>query len=104
MLDDLERLIRRQLPRPTDNELLCLVVEILVPKRKWIERVKELRDFCDPDSIEFAAGGASIFASGTAAHVRGGGSIKGSLSFTICLTPSASMISRLDRLPMPLSM
>ena len=49
MHDDPERLIRTQLSCPTDNEFLCILVEISFAKRKRIERVKELGDIVDPD-------------------------------------------------------
>jgi hypothetical protein len=51
MHNDPEWLIERKLSRPSDDELLYIVVEILfaVRKRKRIQTMKELSDFLDPN-------------------------------------------------------
>jgi hypothetical protein len=47
--DDAQRAITRQFSGPADNELFRLLVEISLAKRKWVQRVKELRDVLDPE-------------------------------------------------------
>ena len=49
MNDDSDRLIDGQFASPTDDEILRLAIEVALPKRKWIERVKELRDLIDAE-------------------------------------------------------
>ena len=42
MHDDLERPVARQLPRPTDDEFLGVLVEIFLAERERVETMKEL--------------------------------------------------------------
>src|SRR5690348_13715287 len=45
----LERAVARQLPRPSDDVFLSFPIEILVTKRVWIKRMKELRNSINAD-------------------------------------------------------
>ena len=49
MHDDSQLAITRQLSGPADNELFRFLVEISLAKRKWVQRVKALRDILDPE-------------------------------------------------------
>ena len=49
MHNDPEWLIGREFSRPSDDELLRIVVEILFPERKRIQAMKELSDFFNPN-------------------------------------------------------
>src|ERR1700737_4223203 len=49
MYNDPEWFIGRELSRPSDDEFLYIVVEILFAERKRIQAMKELGDFFDPN-------------------------------------------------------
>ena len=49
MDDDPDRLIGGQFASPTNDEILRLAIEVALPKRKWIQCVKELRDLVDAE-------------------------------------------------------
>jgi hypothetical protein len=55
MYNDPEWFIGRELSRPSDDEFLYIVVEILFAERKRIQAMKELGDFSIRISIAFAA-------------------------------------------------
>jgi hypothetical protein len=50
MYNDPEWLIGRELPRPSDDEFLYILVEVLFAERKRIQAMKELGDFFDPNT------------------------------------------------------
>src|ERR1700716_2139868 len=50
MYNDPEWLIGRELPRPSDEEFLYILIEVLFAERKRIQAMKELGDFFDPNT------------------------------------------------------